>query len=203
MITPETRLTIHKNINLEAKNVQNGELFTVKQMQVGRFNREGSISYYNVTNLTRTALLEIAIRDGMAAATVEMPEPMLARMADYVRTKELQPAAFNCLSFAKHANGLPQSQSAEGIPQFEPHYWDICPMDDEASLKSGDTVFIAELPDPTEYSATHFAVYLNDGLYLSKFGNTGPLIASSLPEMKKGFGGDHTFQIVPRDDFVE
>jgi ABC-type thiamine transport system ATPase subunit len=46
----------------------------------------------------------------------------------------------------------------------------------------------------------HFAVYLTHGIYLSLFGSTGSIIASTLQEMKKGFSTPHAAKLTLQDE---
>ena len=48
-----------------------------------------------------------------------------------------------------------------------------------------------------ENEITHLAVYLGEGLYLSKFGTFGGLIVTTLRGMKMGFGGTKTWLTRP------
>ena len=44
----------------------------------------------------------------------------------------------------------------------------------------------------------HYAVYLGQGLYISKFGYIGPLIVTSLEAMKYAYDADQIWIIRPR-----
>ncbi len=74
--------------------------------------------------------------------------------------------------------------------------WIINSLKSEDDLKPGDTIFISRVNTPYQ-GITHFAIYIGYGLYLSKFGNLGRLIVTSLNEMKKGFGGNFVFSAIP------
>lgn len=62
---------------------------------------------------------------------------------------------------------------------------------EETSLNTGDGIIIYnEVEKPV-----HLAIYLTNGIYLSLFGASGPLIATTLNEMKTGFGGVDAYRL--------
>jgi hypothetical protein len=64
---------------------------------------------------------------------------------------------------------------------------------EETSLNTGDGIVIYnEVKKPV-----HFAIYLCNCIYLSLFGSSGPLIATTLNEMKTGFGGVTAYKFTP------
>lgn len=73
--------------------------------------------------------------------------------------------------------------------KFDNQKWVVEKLD-VSSLKIGDTIIIGR----DRQTLTHFAIYIGEGLYLSKFGSSGPLIVTDIPAMKIGFGGDEVFK---------
>lgn len=57
------------------------------------------------------------------------------------------------------------------------------------NIMVGDVIFMAkQMRAP--YSNVHYAIYLGDGLYISKFGNSGSIIFNELAELMIGFGSE-------------
>ena len=63
-----------------------------------------------------------------------------------------------------------------------------------------ETIFISSKEKPVEGDYDHFAIFVADGLYLSKFGNAGKMTVTSLEEMKKFYGAEHVFKIKPKEN---
>ena len=76
---------------------------------------------------------------------------------------------------------------------FENQKWTVERLENEELLKEGETIIIGHHPR----RLTHLAIYIGDGLYLSKGGTIGALIVADLPSMKIGFGGDEVYRASP------
>lgn len=102
----------------------------------------------------------------------------------------------DCASFAHAANGISYT-----FADFDPNKWNFSSFSD-SDIKAGDTILITGEPEITSQDFKHFAIYLADGLYLSKFGETGNLIVNDLPSLKKLFDGDNIHLAAPKPEFV-
>ena len=192
---PITHFIVEEHKHLQTKNNSNGVVFPVRDITVGRSRREGTLSYYQLSDLSNTGPLTISIGNVAGIEDAGLPQDMLIRMAQYIRQKHIIPMMgrpFDCLSFAHYANGIRYQ-----YPIFDPERWIISKLDSADVLKAGDTIFLSESTNPENYRVTHFAIYIGHALFISKFGSSGPLIATGLPEMQQCFGGEHIFQSQP------
>lgn len=188
-----TRLIIEKDVDYKAVNNSNNVNFGVKSIVLSRnesVNSEG-FSYYKLRDLSNTKRLRILLRESDEEREVMLPEEMLVRMTQYLQRENSLQSPFDCASFAHYANGIPYVFS-----HFDPSFWNVEAFA-ESSMKPGDTVAIHNGGDRLE-DITHFAIYLGDGLYISKFGTAGRLIVSNIDEMKKGFAGEDVVKVSPK-----
>lgn len=189
-----TKLIIERD-EANALNSSSGVQFKVRYITLGRTRLDKPFSYYQLSDLSHTTNADVMMRDGTDLKAVELPEGMFDKIAQHLR-KENKPrdGRFDCGDFVHFVNDIPYKSS-----QFRPELWNIDSLNSEDNLSPGDTVFISHSDNPNSNGITHFAIYMGHNLYLSKFGNTGRLIAASLDEMKKGFGGDFVFKATPSE----
>lgn len=191
--TRTTRLVIEKNLGLKL-NTESGQPMEAKQISIGR-RYFTSQSYYNLKNLSKTERVEVLIRDSNEIYRADLPEKMLDRLADFIREKENIQECFDCSSFVYGLNDIP-NLSEEPISDK----WRVQRIAGESQLIPGDSVMI--LGDKTEkgFEVEHFAIYIGEGLYLSKFGDEGPMIAATREEMQNFYGKDgFACKITPKD----
>ncbi|KKR69735.1 MAG: hypothetical protein UU12_C0038G0012, partial [Candidatus Woesebacteria bacterium GW2011_GWA2_40_7b] len=184
-----TKLIIEKDTDLNAQNSSNKHNFEIKGISIlrGDSNR-GGYDYYKLKDLSQTRAISITLREKDEEKDVELPEDMLQNMANYLANKNNITGHFDCASFAHAANGI-QYES----PNYNPSNWIQSEFD--GNINPGETVIIEDKDKPNMFN--HFAIYLGDDLYISKFGGAGPLIVSDLDAMKKGFDGDSVFKLKP------
>ena len=189
-----TKLIIEKDKNLSAKNASSKQIFKVKGVSLlrGDSNRRG-YDYYKLKDLAETRAISITLREKDETKDVEMPEDMLDRMADYLSNMNSTNGngRFDCVSFVQAVNGIPYEYT-----KYDPSKWNQSNFNGD--VKVGDTIAIVDSDAPQANQYTHFAIYLGDGLYISKFGFSGPLIVSDVDEMKKGFHGDTVYKLEPK-----
>lgn len=189
-----TRLIIEPSSNMIGNRVDTGKKFLIKGITLGRSNREGSISYYRLSDMSKTTSVEVLMRAGERLENVSLPENILKNIAQYLRENPSEKGSFDCFSFVHYVNGIPY---VFGEFRFKP--WDIRHLTHTKNLNPGDTIFIAKSRWPKNTDITHFGIYLNNGLFISKFGDLGKLIVTDLEQMKKAFGGRHIFQARPKE----
>lgn len=191
-----TRFIIDAGKNIRGKNESTGAEFNLKDITLGRQVLDGGFSYYKLKNLRGTRSVEILLRSPDQIERVPFSENQLERIADFIRTETELERDFDCNAFVHKVHNIPH---ARGV--FDPDKWNVTRLEKEDGLMPTDTICISH--DPTiEYGRsriTHFAIFLGNGLYLSKFGTSGRLIATTLEEMKKGFGGDFVFLVTPKE----
>lgn len=186
-----TRFTIDKSSSDRlALNKSKEAMFAHKDIRLDR-GREKTLSYHDINDLSRTLAIEISIKEGSEKKIVQLPSEMLARMAEYIRMQNNIKGGFDCSSFVHFVNGIPYD-----LGNLKIENWEHSPLE-EKKLEPGSTIMITESKDGINHQPTHLAIYLGNGLYLSKFGRKGNLIATDLAEMKKGFGGEFVFKMIP------
>ncbi len=184
-----TKLIIEKDTNLNAENTDSKQTFAIKGMSVlrGDSNR-GGYDYYKLKDLSQTRAISVTLREKDEEKDVELPEDMLQNMANYLANKNNITGHFDCASFAHAANGIPYES-----PKYDPSNW--VQSDFDGNINPGETIIMEDKNKPNLFN--HFAIYLGDGLYISKFGSSGPLIVSDVDGMRKGFGSDKVFKLKP------
>lgn len=178
----------HKTIGLESK---------ARSLGLSRNQDRMLFSYYKLSNLSGTKKLEVLMESDHGIEKVELPERMLDNIARFLR-EDSKPRKedFDCASFAHFVNDLPYE-----IGAYDPDAWKFERLESEKQLKAGDTVFITRSEDNWKtIDIAHAAIYLNKGLYISKFGVSGKLVVTTLEEMKKMFDGQYAVQAIPNPD---
>ena len=131
---------------------------------------------------------------------IVLPEPMPHRLQRYFRCGPLQ-QPYDCESFVYDMNGAPYHYKTN---QWSDD-WDLyaIPADwqkDPGCLPSGSTVLLATTrPDGpnTAIYPHHFAIHLIDGIFISKCGTLGPVVATDMPNLQKGYGGTELLLLKP------
>lgn len=186
-----TQLIIEKNFDAQATNASNEVVFGIKRVSVRRNKNHEGCNFYGLKDLKRTNSIEIIMRGGNEEVLVDLPNLMLDRIAKYMSEKEHISGLFDCASFAHAANGIPYEFS-----KLKNENW-IREDFDRDTMRPGDTVAICDSSTDDNHQFVHFAIYVGDDLYLSKFGSSGPLIVANVDEMKAGFSGDFVRKMVP------
>jgi len=120
---------------------------------------------------------------------IDFPQALLEKLKDYFKLQPELDGDFDCSSFVHYLNDIPYQ-----FPVFKKKDWIFNQLITD-ELSPGDAIAISSSFE--ENSLVHLAVYVDSGIYLSKFGSTGDLIFATLEEMKKGFGGQAVFKITP------
>lgn len=191
-IPPVTRFIIDVSRTVGAKNVESGEVSEIYDIGMSRNDADASASYYSLSDLSRTGQLDILIRSGDGTKRIDLPEDMIGRIATFIREDHAREGSFDCTSFIHFVNGIRYE-----FGRFIPEKWDMSPFDERAAVP-GDSVMTAK--DPEHSVVAHFALYLGEGLYLSKFGVIGKLAVTTLENMRKAFPGEYMFHIRPNEE---
>jgi hypothetical protein len=182
-VPKETKINI-TNENLTVYNKSNEIYWKVKSVFVGR-RFEPSTPITTLKNLTNTDQVGIYYE----GKKVDLPKNILEKLIKYFKQRPNQNTNFDCSSFAHFLNDIPYQ-----FPNFYKNNW-IFEKLTTHDLLAGDTIIISSVGNENDF--VHLAIYINNGIYLSKFGNSGNLIFATLEEMKKGFGGQTSFKITP------
>ena len=153
------------------------------------------------SDLSNTQSVEVLMRSETGFERITLPEKMLERIAQYIREESKSPLKdFDCSSFVHFVADVPHE-----FAHFDAEKWNITPLD-ESALKAGDIAMIVDTDNPASFETSkimHLAIYLGSNLYISKFGDSGKLIIANMEEMKKGFNGNHGYQITLRDNLPD
>ena len=196
-----TKLIIEKE-NIIAGSATDNLKLNIKSLSINRGQTENPINYYKLSNLSRTSSIQVLMRAEQGLKDMCLPPQILDNIAKFIReNSKNKKEEFDCVSFVHFVNDMPYERG-----HFNPLYWDISFLSDDNNLKSGDTIFIASPQNPANFNAkeiTHFAIYLGDELYLSKGGSAGPMIVTTLEEMKHGYKGMYPFIAKPKKEQIE
>lgn len=184
-----TKVVVEAQNMLSAHNSENNTYFTIRNILVGR-RRNPVVSYYQAGNLGNISDVELFIQDQEELIPDLLPTAMTQRFAQIIRGDFAANPRFDCGYFAHHLAGIPYN----GL-LLDQDKWDFRPFQEQEPINSGDTLLMTT----TWGQITHMAIYLKNGLYVSKFGRSGGVIVTSLDQMQKGFGGSR----VSRSPFKE
>lgn len=200
-VAPEakTKLLIEKDEVIFGTNTDSGQSFELRNMSLGRRRIDGKFSYYGLRDLSNTENVEILVRESDDVRKIGLPNNMLKRLAEYLANeKDLSDFNFDCSAFAHLLNEVPHE--FEG---FNSYLWNLEELDSEENLAIGDTILLSKILTQSASEPKHFAIYIGDGLYISKFGQSSRLIASTLEEMKKGFDADLAHKASPKPEYQD
>jgi len=172
---------------IKATNINSSASFPVGIVNFRSGDQNGYLHTSTPVNVPDGARLDLSVETDRGRRTVNLPEEMNARILNYLRLGH-PCLPFDCSSFVHYMNGVDFH-----FGEFDDRRWVVETLTDEGLLKEGDTILLGH----NRKTFTHGAIYLGDGLYLSKFGPDGPLIITDVPAMKIGFGGNEVFRSYP------
>lgn len=191
-----TRLIIKKDKSGFATHMDSNAVFAIRQVDITRSSSNLGRSIYEFSDLSNTRSLQVLIREGYSHKEVGLPDGMLDRISLFLSKMNNYKGIWDCGDFMLAALGIESRPRQIGISSVDTSKFDVLPLNDE-NLKCGEAILIKneDLKDGNEYR--HYAISIGDGLFLSKFGTKGPLIACNIEEMKMGFNGKDVFVIHP------
>lgn len=144
---------------IKVKGLNSGEVF--------------NYSEENKDRLKKIISVEVIIRKGDAESVVSLPYIELNNLAAFLRDE----GTMNCASFV--------SKIKEDFRADFNLFEDEWPLIENQPLYPGDVVALGEDGNCTK--AIHYAIYLGEDLYLSRYNMTGILVVSSLKKMEDAF----------------
>ncbi|MCX6991400.1 MAG: hypothetical protein NTX49_10145 [Chlamydiae bacterium] len=123
---------------------------------------------------------------GGRCETVSLPKEIRRNIVSFLQDVDKHHREWNCSDFVKGAHGHPYKHQ-----HFDFGEWDARPLSTSRAV-SGDVVQIGS------NSNIHFAIYLRDDLYLSKLGDKGGFVISSLEEMTRAYQSDKVVLLRPK-----
>ena len=196
--TPKvTRLIIEKDIDVCATGPDQKPLSGIKGISISRDKSNPGYDYYKLLYLSRTKKVSIILREKDEGKEIKLPSDMLQRMAEYLAKKAKMKEPFDCASFVHAINGIPYDYG-----HFYPHKWEITDLNN--SMDVGSSVAFTKrafLFEKNKY--THLAIYLGDGLYLSKNGTDNALFVTDIDTLRKLYGNGKIYKLKPKKEFVE
>jgi hypothetical protein len=124
---------------------------------------------------------------GLAASNIRTISTPARRFASLFVDHTNPSVTYDCFSFVHEMNSVPITD------KLDERKWDFLPINDPNSLKPGDAILITN----KRMKIVHYALYLQNGLYLSKFGPS-KLIVADRHNLSLGFEGTNACQIVPK-----
>lgn len=172
--------------NLVAENNDNSREFNIQSVLVNSYMTQGPLDkILRIGDGFQQLTIKVQQNNG-EYSILDLPESVKTQLLKYLMNP---PEPCDCNCFAHAINNV---KFKMGI--FDDSSWMITKFVGESYLYPGDTIYIEKAKD----TFTHFAVYLGQGLYISKFGYRGPLIVTSLEAMKYAYDADQVWIIRPR-----
>lgn len=110
--------------------------------------------------------------------TLSFPEEMARKLIKFFKIRKL-PENFDCGMFARYLIGE-SCRYYQYDPWITDHFNKGIKIE-ESQLSSGDIIFIED----GDGAIQHWAIYIGEGLYISKFGRVGKVGIATLAEMRK------------------
>lgn len=156
------------------------------QILVGR-NSEPNISLDDINNLSDTQGIEMRINIENILYDIELPSEMMARLTRYLANKDypFTNGEFDCVSFVHAMIGEPYKfHEGVNLDKFEMER-----LETDWNIKPGDIIHFSPADKWGQgMSATHAAVYIGHGLYLSKFGEKAGIGVQKLYQIQELYG---------------
>lgn len=119
-----------------------------------------------------------ATQDG-SRRSMEVPIWLRDNLRNYIRNGP-PTKPFDCNCFAHLLNDVSYT-----FGKFSTRVFSLHQVPDESVLRAGDTILLGY----SRHEITHVAVALGDGLFISKFGVTGPVLVTNFPTLQLTYGG--------------
>lgn len=187
-INRETTILICADLNT-AFNEENQVTWEVRSALVGRNQAPGSTFGYDLQDISNLSSLKLVLQTSFGKKELVLPEKIYTRLINYFREKKHLLQDFDCASFVFFLYDMPFDDRT-----IWPQIWHFDKIEEEKNVQAGDIVLVCAR-DADELVVKHMAIYLSDGLYISKFGDKGNIIFATLDEMKKGFLGTEVHRI--------
>lgn len=191
MATRPTVFEIHPNrINQWNARDNNGPtVINDFEVLVGR-GQSPHTELESLQNLSNAQRLELRLNLNGQIETLNLPEDVKARLADYFSGKSgLNQFDSDCLSFAHHLMGEPYKfKSGVDVNKFE-----LPKVESLSELEPGEVVQMATGEEFSNRNGKHAAVYLGSGLFISKLG-TAKVSIQDLNQIKHTYGEGNLFK---------
>ncbi len=130
--------------------------------------------------ISKRAHVEVIVvsNDG-SRRELELPGGLKKSLREYIRAGGPPTKPFNCNCFVHLMNGLPYDYT-----YFRSRLWHLETVIDEMALAVGDTIVLGY----SYAEIKHVAIYLGQGLYISKMGD-GPVLVTDFSTLQLGYGG--------------
>lgn len=192
----KTKLIIEDSINTFRNSQPGAKDFTGRGLTLHR-NREGHKrnNFYRISNLSRTESVEVIAKDREGLSQIDFSEEMLAKLAQYLREECEREGKFDCFSFVHHMHGIPYEHG-----RFDAGKWNTSELSNQ--IKVGDVVFLSKVKGSLAgEDVAHCAIFLGKeggNFFISKYGQTGSLIVSSLVDMKDLYEANYFYKGTPK-----
>lgn len=191
-----TRLIVKSSADTLNVNLDSGVSFTSRRIVIQepkRFRFTHPVRLASISQLRSVTTVDLVIQKNRQPESHPLSQLLSSRLARFLRGEGYDVTRADCGYFAHYMNGFPY----DGF--IDEAKWNFSPYIDDKHLQAGDTILMSLKTDKSAHPR-HMAIYLTDGLYLSKFGRgpEGHLIVATLWEMYTAFGGSFVSVMKPR-----
>lgn len=121
--------------------------------------------------------------------TTRLPEPMCSNLVNLLKIyKPVLNPNYCCINFVYEMQYGRGSFPSDDSPTYFYYYQSPANDFSEDMLSCADVVRLFD----ASYDNDHYAIYLGENYYISKFGNVGPLLISTLDQAKQSY---HSTQV--------
>ena len=185
-------LVIRTNKEWCAENVDIHEFF--KTYQVFLKHNNSSTPLYQHNQIKNVSDLNVLLKNAFSKQKITLPYIVKQNLLTLLKKPNLRLfPTFCCVDFINFLFGQLEEKNTFSVP-----CWDIYEISSTSDLTLGDAIYLSK-----GNQITHFALYISDNVYLSLFGTNGPLIITSLGEIKKGFDGNSVYKISPKNPKIQ
>jgi hypothetical protein len=187
---PTVRLIVQEGI-AEGYNIESRARFEIRYTTIKDSSGEHGLHEHETVEGDVPSNLEIVIKSQGEDVVVTLPSNLQSKLLEYL-TSGAPSEPFDCSSFVHFLYNIEYQ-----FAHFDASKWDINVLASEEELAIGQAILINESDSDYSKNITHLAIYMGEGLYLSKFGRSGKLIVATLESQKVGFGGDTAWSMTP------
>lgn len=193
MRNTETRFVIETDQTTYNWNLDSLTFFRSNNILIGRLREKASCRYYHLKDLSQTYSVLLILRDRVGHEKYPLPPILSERLAGFLHGEGYDQNRADCGYFVHYMNRIPYDG------HIDTELWNFKPYISDEELITGDTILMSERIGNETYPK-HMAIYLSDGLFLSKFGigRGNNLIVTTVEEMAAAFGGSYVSIMLPK-----
>ena len=142
-----------------------------------------------------TLKINIQTQDG-SFSELDIPEAVNQRILNYLESGSSQSYCdCHCFGALVADQPYPHKIMPDGTPYYTAPGTKRTRLHSDAQLKAGDVILLGEALDEKNFKTNHTAIYLGNGLYLSKLGHGAGLVVTNLSEIMRAYTADLVFLV--------